>query len=125
MGVLSEQVVPIFSGFCRPWEGVRFLSGLLLLVNPVLEHSEFFRTEVGALPAHHRDVERQFLRGCRQGLDSFFEEWLERLAYGILVAPFPEVSNLTSECGILRFPVEDRVRLVELVGRLLAPPLAG
>jgi hypothetical protein len=57
MGVLSEQFVPVFVGFRRPREGIRFLPSSLLFVNPILERGEFFRTEEAAFPMHNRNME--------------------------------------------------------------------
>lgn len=61
MGVLSEQFVPIFVGFRRPWKGARILPNFLLFVNPILECGEFFRTEEAAFPSHNRNMEHQLL----------------------------------------------------------------
>lgn len=118
MPILSNQTIPVCVGFRSPWTDVQSL----LLVDPTVERRQLIWRQEAALPLHNSHMELE--PSQRLDTSTSLDEGAQGPTDGVVVSLGPEVVNLASERRVRRAPVNDRERLVELVGGFLprTPP---
>lgn len=119
MLVLSNQLVSVRVSLDSPRTAVQDS----LFINPVLERFCLVSGHETAFPLHDSHVELQSSKGCN--IPARCDKGVQGFADCAVLSPGPEVIDLASERGAFGAPVDDRKRLVELVGGFLPSAPSG